>query len=409
MSSTRDFVRLFTMMAMRRILILGIALFLTSCFLRQQPAQDSGTLVKKNEPRPASVKKSAPKDSVVSDWTRYFAQADSIHREAWWVLTSERKPVGKSPFGKVERALLSAENIKLANKSIFHCDRYVVKKEAFAAKKFPQKAEILEKCTEKQAGKKIADLSSLKEGEVHVVFYPENLEEILGLGPTILNKQIECDLQASESGALTSLKCRNWSEDRSKEQMVRLDTYDYQKEGKNLIKLRGKIYENLSDIRKIEADVPLAGKIQVTETELYAPIVEKPSPEPEKKTNKTGSPGIAVPGAAESGAPVQNPPTIDPDLLRGRVQAAPVNPNSQPPPVVDELPLAPQQQQQVPAPMSPEQGWPVDENGQAISPDMLSPEQQQQMYLNNQQPTPPVAPPQSAPTEPSQEGQPHGR
>lgn len=409
-----------TMTAMRGVLILWTALFLGACFSKQEktpqlaeapvtasgkPAEDSANLA-----LAAKKKTEGLKDKTIANWTRYFAQADGIHREAWWVLTSEKKPVGKTPFGKVERALLSSENIKLSNKSLFRCDRYVVKRENLSAQGFPQKMEILEKCSEKQAGKKIADLSSSKPGEVQIIFYPENLEEILGLGPTILTKHIECTLLANDNGALTSLKCKNWSEDRTKEQMIRLDTYDYQKEGKNLIKLRGKVYENLSDIRKIEADVPLEGKIEVTETELYAPVEEKPSPTPApgKKSLKTGASGSAESGVPEDqqrspnkpqsaqGAP--DTPAVDPDVMRGRLQAAPMEhaaePGVSPALQVDEngevLNVAPA-----------DQGWPVDENGQALTPEMLSPEQQQQMNQSPQL--------QPVPQAPSAEGAPRGR
>ncbi len=392
------------MTVMRSAFILLVAIFLGACFSKEEKAPTAVAPIASEREATAPKKKkedAVTKDKTIANWTRYFAQADGIHREAWWVLTSEKKPAGKTPFGKIERALLSSENIKLTNKSIFRCDRYVVKREVLSAKGYPQKAEVFEKCSEKMAGKKIADLSSAKEGEVQVVFYPENLEEILGLGPTILNKHVECTLVASDSGALNSLKCKNWSEDRSKEQMIRLDTYDYQKEGKNLIKLRGKVYENLTDIRKIEADVPLEGKIEVTETELYAPV-ETPTPTPTRGKNA----GKAAPGSAESGVPAANPqqpqalpplppgapdtPFVDPDLFKGRMQAAPANPGQQAPGTA-EVPVSPHSQHQPESVNPAEQGWPVDENGQAVTPDMLSPEQQQQMnFSTDPQPLPQV-------------------
>ncbi|HWU43769.1 MAG TPA: hypothetical protein VN132_10035, partial [Bdellovibrio sp.] len=257
----------------RGFFTLSMVLFLLLSF----SLRPSFVKASQNSPPPAakspkSEKKDASsKDKSTGKLTRYFAQADGIHREAWWVITNEKWPVGKSPFGKVERALMASENIKLSNKSLFRCDRYLVKRGVLPAKGFPQKLEIFEKCSDKTEAKKIADVNFANEFDVQVTFFPENLAEILGLGPTILNKPIECRMQASDSGVLNSLNCKNWSQDRTKEQMVRLDSYNYQKDKKSLIKLRGKIYQNLTDIRKIEVDVPLEGKITVTETELYPP------------------------------------------------------------------------------------------------------------------------------------------
>lgn len=383
------------------------ALLLTACFGKKEAAAPS-------EPPAVEAKVSAPKkqdaaatnkDKDLGKITRYFSQADGIHREAWWVLTSEKKPMQKTPFGKVERALLASENIKLPNKSIFRCDRYVVTRKILNPTGYPQSAEVLEKCSEKQAGKKIADLNIPNVNEVSVTFYPDNLEEILGLGPSILNKRIECTLKANDSEALTSLQCKNWAEDRTKEQMIRLDTYDYAKEGKNLLKLRGKVFENLSDIRKIEADVPMQGKIQVVETELYAPVVkEKPE---DKKKKEEGSAVSGVPSKSE-GAP--DTPAIDPDIQRAQGHGDQV-------PAAPQVLLPPDQQEpqaQTPAAAASSQGWPLDENGNPITPENLPPEQQQQLMEQQQQQqemrenpapiaNPNIQPPPQAP------GAPHGR
>lgn len=271
------------------LICLSSAVTLVSCFFRDEKpvvAPPSGVLLKPAESKSiqAKIEKKdvkgsgdSNKDKTLNVIARYFEKADAIHREAWWVLAAERRPVGKSPFGKVQRALLSSQNMKLSNKSIFRCDRYLVKRDVMSLHGYPQRAEIFEKCSEKIEAKKIAQFDASRANEIQVVFFPENLEEILGLGATVINKSIQCTLRGNDREQLVSLKCQDWAQERSKEHMIRLDVYDYEMEGRNLIKLRGKVYENLSESRKIEADVPVEGKIFVTETELYPP---EPSPEP---------------------------------------------------------------------------------------------------------------------------------
>ncbi len=312
--------------------------------------------------KPTAAEEGTSKDKSLSVFTRYFEQADAIHREAWWVLTAERRPVGKSPFGKIQRALLSSQNIKLSNKSLFRCDRYIVKRDVMGLNGFPQRGEVFEKCSEKLEAKKIAEFSASSESEIQVTFFPENLEEILGLGATVLNKHIQCALKGNEKGQLSSLKCKDWSQDRSKEQMIRLDVYDYEQAGRNLIKLRGKVYENLTDTRKIEADVPLEGKILVTETELYAPTptptpTPTPSPSPKASPSRVqGAPPLELPTEGEtpmgppkitplpgSPAPVEGlppPRVVDPDVLmqQGTFGAAPISPEEGEAPVEQEYP-----------------------------------------------------------------------
>lgn len=223
------------------------------------------------------------KDKNLELLIRFFEQADAIHRESWWVLSEERRSSGRSPFGKVQRALQSSQKIKLSNKSLFRCDRYLLKKDILGPKGFPLRVDVYEKCSEKSGAKLIAKVFSEKSRFVSVSFFPENLEEVLGLGPSVINKTIVCEFWGNESGQLEQLSCKDWAQDRSKEQMIRLDTYLYQRSEKNMIKLRGKVYENLTDTRSIVADVPLNGKIQVIETELYPPPDEKPKLKPAPK------------------------------------------------------------------------------------------------------------------------------
>ncbi|MGE5084802.1 MAG: hypothetical protein ACM3MG_00775 [Bacillota bacterium] len=316
------------------------------------------------------------KDKSVDYIVRLLEQADGVHREAWWVLTSDRRPVGKSPFGKVQRALLSSENVKLTNKSLFRCDRYLVKRDVMGKDGYPQRAEVFEKCSEKLAAKKIALMTAQKIGEVQLVFYPEHLEEVLGLSATILNKPIHCSLKGNEQGQLLNLSCKDWAQDRSKEHMIRLDVYDYQKEGQNMIKLRGKVYENLTDIRKIEADIPMSGKIQVTETELYAPTptptvtpTATPNPTPQPKTSPVVQTAPVAPALPPGplAAPGGEPSADDAELVKQRIQA--ISPGALP--AVESTNPA-------------DEGWPtedgqnVQENPTPLEPEGYQPHQQQQ-------------------------------
>lgn len=245
----------------------------------------------------AVKKDSTPKDEIAALLVKVFAQADGVHRETWWVLSEDRRPISKSPFGKVERAYMTVQNLKLPNKSLFRCDRYTMRRDIKGLLGYPQTAEIFEKCSEKTEAKKIAYVTAKNKNEIDVTFYPDNLEDILGKGASFLNRIVECSLKNNDEGTLTDLNCKNWAQDRTPEQMIRLETYEYQNAGRNLIKLRGKVFVNLTETRKIVADVPMEGKILVTETEMFAPEPEKPTPAP--------TPVAVVPPGRGRGTPVQ--------------------------------------------------------------------------------------------------------
>lgn len=346
---------------MRSLALGGLLFTLVSCFSKEEKPVSPVVEPLKPPQKVIVSEDAANKDKSLDVFVRYFEQADAIHREAWWVLTSERRPVGKSPFGKVQRALLASQNIKLTNKSMFSCDRYLVKRDVLGLKGYPQKAEVFEKCSEKIEAKKIAEYFAPNDKEVQVKFFPENMEELLGLGATVLNKHIQCTLNGNDQGQLQKLKCKDWAQDRTKEQMIRLDVYDYEKTGRNIIKLKGKVYENLTDTRKIEAEVPMEGKIYVTETELYPPEptpTPKPSATPKAAVTPVPTPGgERVPGAPPltlppEGGAVQVMPHGEGEVLEDGVSPV-ITPLHLPPPRGEEnldpdVMMQRQQQQQGP-------------------------------------------------------------
>ncbi|WP_413557206.1 hypothetical protein [Bdellovibrio sp. HCB209] len=341
------------------IVILGA---LATYWVRKKDAEVTSTV---SAPVVVNTIKNAPPvnpaDKALSLFARVLEQSDSIHREAWWVLSGDRRPLGKSPFGKAQRAILSQQNAKLANKSLFRCDRYEVKRDVMSASGYPQKIDMYEKCSAKSPAKHMAFLSAMKPGEIDIVFYPEGLEEVLGISAAILNRTITCQIRLNTDEQLESLKCKDWAQEKTREQMIRLDVYDYSKDGNDMIKLRGKIYENLTDIRKIEADVPMTGKIVVTETELYAPTpIPTPSPSPTPQKPAVAADGQQTPGQPQaqpqaSGSPAATPPPVidmtqpDPGQVtrEGIIIGAP---GVEPPPVNPAT----------------EQGWPTDEQGNVI-------------------------------------------
>ncbi|MBK7962016.1 MAG: hypothetical protein IPK04_12950 [Bdellovibrionales bacterium] len=84
------------------------------------------------------------------------------------------------------------------------------------------------------------------------------------------------------------MKCKSYKRNRNDKEIVELETFEYQKDSKNLLTLKGQITEGFVALRKIETQVPLSGAITVNETELDRPTppglievnVPKPVPMP---------------------------------------------------------------------------------------------------------------------------------
>lgn len=330
-------------------LLICAFLYLSSCTFEGDEKQ----VASKNEPKTVIPQTVSPKSSLAHNKSndksfdalnRYFEQADSIHREVWRVVADVKLPVGKTPFGKVQRALMSYEEFKLSNKSQFSCDNYSVKKNVKSVSGFPQEGEIFEVCNKREGAKKIASYAASSSREVKVDFYPENLRDILGLGPTVMNKTISCTISASESLQLETLKCAHWNQDQNAAEMLSFTTYDFDKNRKKMITLKGKVFKDLTDIRSIDVVIPQNGKILITETELYAPeeeikaAVTSPPPLPPKEDDAHADKKMQKNSGQQSGQVVpsvlpQTPPLnyghemipldVDPDVLNQQQNISP--------------------------------------------------------------------------------------
>lgn len=307
----------------RRVSWLLPLFVLSGCF-RTAPREAAPPAEAVSAPFEKSEKKSAKAPARDADLLRVVklaVQADQVQREAWWVISTERRPAPKSAFGKLSRAALWALDGRLTTKGLFNCESYLFKKDD-KTPLGPWSGTFSEKCG-KGPEKQLAVWRGTGPRSARVEFSPANLGEVLGLGSSIFGKPLSCEISWTENEILSVLSCPNWEQDRGP-QIVRLETYEYRRDEGNLLKLKGKVLENLLPVRKIEASVPLEGKITVVETELNPPEPDPARP-PAPPTPPSGKKSVAAPGAAPApGAPAP----VDPDLLLKR-QAAPVRPGSE--------------------------------------------------------------------------------
>lgn len=253
-------------------------------------------------------------DKELEKITHWFEQMDAVLRESLWVIRKERAPQSKSIFGKMQRALLIERNQKLTNKSLFRCDVYSMTRNVQGLQGYPQTAEAYHKCSSKEGFAKFGSWSHPTADQLQVQFDGSNLSEVLGMATGIFNPKISCKLKSNAAGIIETFSCENLMFDYnpSKNQVLKFKRFEYIKSGKQILHLRAEVLENLEPVRKIEADVPLEGAIEVTETVLKGPPA---TPPPQ-----------AVPAA-----PTPAPPQM-------RAGSAPVDPQNDPNNSIREVP-----------------------------------------------------------------------
>lgn len=222
---------------------------------------------------------------VWSRWAKVLAQAQSIEREAWWVLTDQRSKSKPGSFSRLLRAL-EKKNKSIKKNKVLSCEQFEVRGETLDPVKGIMKGKLFEAC--RKPAVLILDFESTRPNALQLTIYPEFQVDVYGLGASLFNKKIECVLGWNEKAILSNLKCKSYKRNRNDKEIVELETFEYQKDSKNLLTLKGQITEGFVALRKIETQVPLSGAITVNETELDRPTppglievsVPKPAPMP---------------------------------------------------------------------------------------------------------------------------------
>jgi hypothetical protein len=222
--------------------------------------------------------------------SRWFEQMDAVLREALWVVKKERPPLGKSIFGKMQRALLVEMKQRLSNKSLFRCDVYTMSlrtngspsRKGDGPTGVPQTAEVFHRCNSRESFAKFGEWRHLKPDELEIDFQASNLSEVLGIATGIFNPKIHCKLKSNDAGLIQNFSCENLMMDYNpaKNQVLKFKRFEFSKSGQQILHLQADVLENLEAVRKIEADVPIDGAILVTETVLKAPPQATPVPTP---------------------------------------------------------------------------------------------------------------------------------
>ncbi len=211
---------------------------------------------------PRKSEKSWQENLILS--AKILRQADAVTREMGWVVSNVRQPSGSSAFGRLQRAFVKEVHGKLQKSPVLKCDTYKIKNLGEQVR--PWKLEIFEACNTKYP-LHLATVTLEKSDQLHIDFYPMNLSEELGLTASVMNKKTHCDL-SFQGSILKIMNCQNWAQDRSKTEVVDLSTFIYTADKESLLQIKGVILEGLNPKSNINSEVPLKGRIIVTESEL---------------------------------------------------------------------------------------------------------------------------------------------
>ncbi|NUM58237.1 MAG: hypothetical protein HUU56_06380 [Bdellovibrionaceae bacterium] len=203
-----------------------------------------------------------PLEKFVHDkkWTLVLQEADEIQREIVWLITESRPLFNKTLFGKLLRAKLQAQGIKLKDKSKHSCDIYQTKdmKSYFQVSEFCQKYRLPDI---------LAEVDASSQTELKVKFYGQNFSDVIGVSAALVAPKVECLVVVDADLRLVKLSCENFKFSR-KDQIVELKKMEYDKNRSPTISLEGVVLENMLPYSKLSVVVPEVGKIKIKEVKL---------------------------------------------------------------------------------------------------------------------------------------------
>ena len=249
-----------------------IVLALTSCFKKADPADE-----KKNTTLspPADYVQYArtplsqssnfsPKLNKKQREAIYFAA--SLEKEALKVLTKNSTFDKPTLFSVLSYAIEADSGIKTKAPSPIDCSRFRIDTQPKNAKIF----RILKVCQipEGVVAEIQADLSS---ETMTIHFFVKEWISVLGYSATIGGDEIKCGLKVLNK-KLDSLNCQGWirmlSSTANSAEELRLKTFLFDRNSPHQFVLKGGIYKDLVEHKKIEVYVPVEGKIKRIEHEI---------------------------------------------------------------------------------------------------------------------------------------------
>ncbi len=270
------------------------------------------------------AKVKAPEELIGKEFREAIYFSASLEKEALKILTRNSSFDDQTLFSVLSFAVETNSRVKKSSPPHMDCSRFRFQKNLDNSR-FIQVYKVCEK-----PETLIAELqASLDKKRMTVVFYTTKWTSVIGLAATLSGKNIECELKV-EKKKLTGLNCNHWSRmlnvSTTGAEELRLKTFLFARESTPQFILKGGIYKDLVERKKIEVLVPLDGKIKRIEKEIE--VIDEFA----GRDGTTNPPAVSVPptrsgritldGKASSPSQVfeiqENPDTK---------KMAPVNPN----------------------------------------------------------------------------------
>ncbi|MBC7465269.1 MAG: hypothetical protein H7256_04700 [Bdellovibrio sp.] len=278
---------------MKMGLIFLSILVLTSCFKKTEFVPEitpvGSAALRENPSLKVDARPAEPPQllSKVQREAIYFSA--SLEKEALRLMTKGQYADDMSLFSVLSFAVEIAAGVKKNALNRLDCTRF----RFVADPRDKNLIEVFKVCQKPEA--LVAKIKQASEGShLTVTFLIKEWAAVVGLSVAVTGNDVVCDLQIKNK-KLSQLECLNWTKNlvssATSSEELKLKTFIFNRDQQSQFLVKGGIYKDLVERRKIEMRVPLEGKIKLIEKEIEVidEFAEKP-PEPKFQAIEIGAP-----------------------------------------------------------------------------------------------------------------------
>lgn len=265
---------------------------LTACFKKAEVLPESKPIssaaLRESESKTTVTPVATPTFDLLNKEQReaiYFAA--SLEKEALRLMTKNQFPDDMSLFSVLSYSVEIAAGIKKSSPTRLDCTRFRFAKD-------PNNKKIIQIFKTCEKPEKLVTTITVSDDANHmtVTFLIKEWASVVGLSVAVTGTDVVCDLQIKNK-KLSELNCLHWtknlvSSDITAEEL-RLKTFTFYRDQQDQLLVKGGIFKDLTERKKIEMRVPLEGKIKIFEKEIEVidefaekPIEHNPTPVPIK-------------------------------------------------------------------------------------------------------------------------------
>lgn len=273
---------------MRFVFFIFFILVLTGCFKKTENLPET----KPSESKISAALRESDNKSLTQPFqilnkeqreAIYFAA--SLEKEALRIITKNEYSDELSLFSVLSYAVEVAAGIKKTSISRLDCSRFRFAESA----KDKKLIQVFKTCMKPES--LVAEIQTNDDkSHLTVTFLIKEWASVVGLSAMTTGQDVVCDLQIKNK-KLDGLNCLNWIKSLAASAVsaeeIRLKTFTFQRDQESQLLVKGGLYKDLVERKKIEMRVPLQGKIKLIEKEIEVidefaekPIEHNPNPAP---------------------------------------------------------------------------------------------------------------------------------